>query len=52
MVTLRRGSKTERDTSREDYGNDVPVHRNSTPRNMPAHTPNPVPRDKPEQPRY
>jgi hypothetical protein len=49
MVTLRRGSKTECDTGQsEDYGNHVPVHRNSTstPRNMPAHTPNPVPRDK------
>ena len=51
----RRG-KAECDTGDgEDYGNDIPVHRNSTagtPRNMPAHTPNSVPVTKPEQPRY
>ena len=50
MVALGRSGKAECDTGdSEDYGNDKPVHRNwttGTPRNMPAHTPNSVPRDK------
>ena len=49
MVTLGRSGKAECDAGdREDYDNDIPVHRHSkmgTPRNMPAHT-DPVPRDK------
>ena len=50
MVTLGRSGKAECNTRDcENYGNHEPVHRNSTMGtlcNMPAHTPNSVPRDK------
>jgi hypothetical protein len=49
MVTLGRGGEAECDTGEgEDYTNDKHVDRHptmGTPRNMPAHTLNPIPRD-------